>query len=153
MTRLGLTVNEEKTKLVKIPESKFDFLGYTIGKFYGKDGKATIGTRPARKSVSKVLRKIHDETARNWLTTTAEKRVEELNYILRGWSNYFNQGPVLKEYRMVRQYTERRLRRWLVSKHKGVGTGYRQYPDEFLYKKLGLYKLPEQRPTLPRAKV
>ena len=68
-----------------------------------------------------------------------------LNPILRGWCGYFNQGPVTVAYRMVRQYTERRLRRWLMKKHKRTGTGYRQYPDEYLYETLGLFEIPWQR--------
>ena len=38
MTRLGLTVNEQKTRLVDVRGETFDFLGYTIGRCYGRDG-------------------------------------------------------------------------------------------------------------------
>ena len=34
MARLKLTVNEEKTRICKVPESEFDFLGYTFGRMY-----------------------------------------------------------------------------------------------------------------------
>ena len=30
MTRLKLTVNETKTRVCKLPEEKFDFLGYSV---------------------------------------------------------------------------------------------------------------------------
>jgi hypothetical protein len=30
MARLKLTVNEEKTRICKVPESEFDFLGYSV---------------------------------------------------------------------------------------------------------------------------
>ena len=64
MTRLGLTVNEDKTRLVRIPDGSFDFLGYTIGRFHGRDGGAYIGTRPSRKAVRVLLRKIHEQRRR-----------------------------------------------------------------------------------------
>ena len=81
-------------------------------------------------------------------------RVLQINRIMQGWCNYFNQGPVLACYRILRSYTEKRLRRWLVSKRKLRGTtGYRQFPDEFLYKKLGLYNIAQVMADVPRAKV
>jgi hypothetical protein len=57
MTRLGLTVNEAKTRLVRLPEESFDFLGYSIGRFYGKDGVPYIGTIPSRKALRRVARR------------------------------------------------------------------------------------------------
>lgn len=152
MARLGLRVNEQKTRLVSLPEEAFTFLGYTFGRFHGHEGRAYIGTRPSQKSVSRLLARIHDETSRQWLLMSAENRVGEINRALRGWCGYFDQGPVLPTYRKIRRYTERRLRRWLMRKHKRRGTGYRQYPDEHLYGRLGLFKLPERRIDLLKAK-
>ena len=34
MGKLRLTVNEDKTRICKVPEGKFDFLGYTFGRMY-----------------------------------------------------------------------------------------------------------------------
>lgn len=152
MSRLGLQVNERKTRLAKLPGESFDFLGYTVGRFYSRGGRAFIGTCPSRKSVRRVIQKIHEETSPKWLSTTAEKRVLELNRIIRGWANYFDQGPVLKIYRKISIYTERRLQKWLVRKHKQRGPGYRQYPEKYLYEKLGLFKLPRSRTNLLSAK-
>jgi hypothetical protein len=130
ITRLGLHVNERKTRLVKLPEERFDFLGYTFGQFYGHNGQSFIGTHPSKKAVSRVIARIREETSRRWLTNSAAKRVQELNAVLRGWCGYFDQGPVHQAHRRLRQYTEKRLRRWLMRKHKRRGTGYRQDPDE-----------------------
>lgn len=139
MARLGLEVNEQKTKLVRLPEERFDFLGYTFGRFYGYQGRPYIGTDISKKAFGRVLRKIHDETSTRWLPDPAYKRVEEVNRIVRGWCGYFDQGPIYEPYRRLRKYIERRMRRWLMKKHKQRGTGYRQYPDAFLYEKLGLF--------------
>jgi group II intron reverse transcriptase/maturase len=144
MQRLGLNVNETKTRLVDACTGRFDFLGYTVGQFYGRHGKSFLGTAPSKKSIKRVRKAIHEETSRRWNTTTVEERVRWINQILRGWCGYFNQGPVQTTYKLLSEYTERRLRRWLMRKHKRRGTGYRQYTDEMLYKQFGLYK-----PTAP----
>lgn len=152
MTRLGLTVNERKTRLVKLPEESFDFLGYTVGRFYGKDGRAYVGTRPSKKAVHKLLLRIHEETSCRWSGQSPQERIAEINPILRGWCGYFNQGPVISVYRLIRRYTERRLRRWLMRRQQRGGTGYKQYPDAYLYETLGLYKPPTSREAVLKAK-
>ena len=152
MTRLGLTVNERKTRLVKLPEESFDFLGYTIGRFYGRNGQSYIGTRPSKKAVRKLLLRIHEETSRRWNWQLPEERIPEINSLLRGWCGYFNQGPVTRVYQRIRRYTERRVRRWLMRREQRPGTGYKQYPDAYLYQTLGLYQLPTSRAAVLKAK-
>ena len=152
MARLGLTVNEAKTRLARLPEESFDFLGYTIGRFYGKDGATYLGTSPSRKAVRRLLQRIHDATTPHKHAESPDLRVAAINRLVRGWAAYFNQGPVLPAYRVVRWYVQRRLQRWLVRRSGQAGTGYRQYPDEYLYETLGLYALPLRRADLPSAK-
>ena len=152
MTRLGLTVNETKSRLVRLPEDSFDFLGYTVGRFYGKDGVAHLGTRPSRKAVRRLLQRIHDATTPRTHADSPEKRVAAISALLRGWAGYFNQGPVIRTYTLIRWYVERRVRHWLVRRSGRKGAGFHRYPDEFVYEKLGLYRLPRQRSDLPSAK-
>jgi hypothetical protein len=152
ITRLGLTVNEQKTRLAMLPEESIDFLGYTIGQFHGRGGRPYIGTRPSKKSVCKLRARIHEETSSCWNWQQPAERVEVLNPILRGWCGYFNQGPVVKVYRSVRQYIERRFRRWLMRREQRRGTGYKRYPDRYLYEELGLFPVPDQRAATPNAK-
>jgi len=152
MTRLGLEVNTDKTRIARLPEESFDFLGYTVGRFYGKDGRPYLGTRPSRKSVKSLLRRIHARTSSRWYPDEPESTVARISSLLRGWCTYFDQGPVLKIYELVHRYTERRVRRWLMRRSGRRGTGFGQIPDEYLYGKLGLYAVPLRRTDLPRAK-
>ena len=85
MGKLKLTVNEEKTRIRKIPDEQFDFLGYTFGRLYSKTtGKARLGLWLSKKSIRRMVEKVHDLTDRmtGWQETT--EKVEQLNRALRG---------------------------------------------------------------------
>lgn len=153
MTRLGLQVNTAKTRIARLPEESFDFLGYTVGRFFGKDGRPYIGTRPSKKSVKSLLRRIHARTSSQWYVDEPKNTVSRISSLLRGWCGYFNQGPVMDIYDRIRAYTDRRSRRWLMRRAGQQGTGFRQISDEYLYETLGLYRIPRRRVDLPRAKV
>jgi group II intron reverse transcriptase/maturase len=153
MTRLGLEVNATKTRIARLPEESFDFLGYTVGRFHGKDGRSYIGTRPSRKAVKSLLKRIHQRTTRQWYPDEPVSTVARISSMIRGWCGYFDQGPVIEIYELVRAYTERRVRRWLMRRSGRRGVGFRQIPNEFLYETLGLYSVPRRRVDLPRAKV
>lgn len=153
MTRLGLEVNTAKTKIARLPDESFDFLGYTVGRFYGKDGRPYIGTRPSKKSVKSLLRRVHERTSSQWYSDEPAITVARISSLLRGWCGYFNQGPVMEIYDLVRAYTDRRIRRWLMRRTGRRGAGFRQIPDEYVYDTLGLYRVPRRRADLPRAKV
>jgi RNA-directed DNA polymerase len=97
MGKLKLTVNEEKTRICKLPEEEFDFLGYTFGRMYSaKTGKAYLGYRPSRKSMKRMVETVHALTVRSgsWQETT--KLVDKLNRTLRGWANDFEVGTSQK---------------------------------------------------------
>lgn len=151
--KMGLTINESKTKIVKLPEGQFDFLGYTHGRFYGKDGRSFIYAKPSKKSVRKLMEKIREETISKWYPTPAQERVVKINRIVRGWVNYFNEGFAFSTYAAIQKHMEKRLRRWLVKKH-GLRTHsmYYRFPNEYIYDELGLYKLPTNLTELARTR-
>jgi RNA-directed DNA polymerase len=142
MGKLKLTVNEEKTRICKIPQEEFDFLGYTFGRMYSaRTGQARIGFRPSKKSIQRMVRKVHALTAEAMVWQETTVLVGELNRMLRGWANYFQVGTTRRAYRGIDSYTTMRLRRWLRNKHKVRCSGYRFYPDSYLYETLRLVRL------------
>ena len=150
MKRLKLTVNETKTKLCRVPDETFDFLGYTFGRNYSpKTGRAYIGPRPAKKKIQKFCESISEQTDRRTLLTDVDVLVGRLNSRLRGWGNYFCLGTISKAHRIVNNHVAKRLRRWLCKKHKVPNRGTARFPDQDLYQKLGLVRLRRLPRNLP----
>jgi group II intron reverse transcriptase/maturase len=153
MTKLRLTVNETKTRVARLPEEKFDFLGYTFGRCYSqKTGRAYLGTVPSKKRVQRICAAISCETARNKTLLEPEQVVASLNRMMNGWANYFCLGPVSKAYRAIERHARRRLRQWLCRKHQVQWPAIRRFPDRYIDRQLGLARLSQRTASLPWAK-
>jgi RNA-directed DNA polymerase len=142
MSKLKLTVNETKTRLCRLPEGTFDFLGYTLGRNYDRrTGRPYLGPRPSRKKIDRLCGEISELTKRGTTWMEVEALIGRINRKLRGWSNYFRVGAVSHAYRSIDSHVRYRVRRWLCAKFKVPGQGKARYPDEYLYQELGLYRL------------
>ena len=145
MERLKLTVNEEKTQICRLPEDRFAFLGYEIGRCYSpKNGRALWGTRPSKKSIQSITRSISELTRSNRALLDTDSVIHAINQKLTGWSNYFSLGPVSAAYRIVDAHATYRVRRWLCRKHKKAGQGTRAFSRDYLHNQLGLISLKDQ---------
>jgi RNA-directed DNA polymerase len=142
MTRLGLTLNGTKTRIVDGHKESFDFLGYTYGPDrYRKDGRWYLSAKPSKKSVKRVKERLgkvlQPGNHQPWPDVASE-----LNRMLRGWANYFSYGTRLMGYRAVDRYVQRSVRDFLMRRHKvRHRRGIRQFPAERIFGALGVQRL------------
>jgi RNA-directed DNA polymerase len=152
MSKLKLAVNETKTRVCRLPEEKFDFLGYTLGRCYSaKTGKAYLGIVPSKTRVQRLCQAVSEITGRHGTPQDVATIVGTLNRKLIGWSNYFCRGPVSKAYRAVDRHTILRLRQWLCAKHQVQGRGVQQFSEDILYSQFGLVRLKLRTASFPGA--
>jgi RNA-directed DNA polymerase len=149
MMRLGLALNEDKTSLRDARQERFDFLGYTFGPHREwKDGRWYLGASPSRKSVQRVKDKVATTLAPRNKGAWPEV-CEQLNRLLRGWSNYFSYGTRLKAYRAVDNHVYDCVRNFLVNRHKVESRGNRHFPRPLVFGKLGVVALKRENPVSP----
>ena len=145
LERLGLTLNEAKTKIVNAYEGKFDFLGFTI--WMGK-GRKTRNyyphVQPSKKSEQTIKDRITELTTRGRTIMPLEWVVNEVNATVRGWVGYFHYRNCVQTLGKVRNHLEQRLITHLRKRHKirNRQSGYVKFPNRSLYAKYGLYKVP-----------
>jgi RNA-directed DNA polymerase len=141
MTRIGLTLNETKTSIKPACQEQFDFLGYTFGPWrYRKTGSLYLGTSPSKKSVSRLRRKVGDLLTRRNVAPWPEVK-DQLNAILRGWSNYFCCGSRYLQFRAVDQYVYDRVVHFLRVRGKVHSRGTAQFSDAVVFGQLGVLRL------------
>ena len=149
MAKLKLTVNETKTRLCRVPDEKFDFLGYTFGRYYSpRTGVAYLGVRPSAKKIHGICAALSEQTQRQWGFLDPVDMVERFNRMLRGWANYFTLGAVNVAYRIVDRHVCFRLRQWLGHRERVQGSSRSRYSEPYLRRTYGLVKLvgrPRQR--------
>ncbi|MBK5101251.1 MAG: group II intron reverse transcriptase/maturase [Desulfobacteraceae bacterium] len=145
LERLGLTLNETKTKRVNVYEGKFDFLGFTIWMGRGrKTGNYYPHVQPSKRTEQKVKDRITELTQRGRTIMPLEWVVNEVNAMVRGWVGYFHYRNCSQPLGRVRNHLEQRLITHLRKRHKvrNRNSGYVRFPNRSLYENYGLYKVP-----------
>lgn len=141
LTQMGLTLNEQKTRVCQGRREPFTFLGYTFGPMrYRKDGHWYLGAAPAKKAVRRIKGRIR-QILRASNQAPWDEVVQELNTVLRGWANHFAYGTRLMAYRAVDHYVYERVRHFLRRRHKVPSRGTQRFPAERVFGELGVFQL------------
>jgi DNA mismatch repair ATPase MutL len=142
LKRMGLSLNEEKTRTVSAKQESFNFLGFTIR--YDKDmwdsNKKYWNIIPSQKSEQKIRDKIKDYLSKHG-HYKAEQVSDDLNKMLRGWLNYFDIKGIsypAQSKRRLRRYLQERLYRYYKRKSQRKCRLYGQRAFESLVERYGL---------------
>jgi RNA-directed DNA polymerase len=114
---LGLTLNEDKTRLCQAGQDSFNFLGYTFEKLYSFGGRPYLGTRPSDKSVQKFRVKIRQLTAAKQVSKEARTVAAAVNAVIRGYWNYYSLGTSSGLRWQLNRYVKERMCIWAKRKH------------------------------------
>lgn len=139
---LGLKINQEKTRVVKLREegASLDFLGFTFR--YDLDlrgrGHRYLNVSPSKKSLSRERGKLFEMTSPKNCFIPAIDLIEHINRHLTGWGNYYRFGYSRKALREINWFVRKRVDRHL---NRRSQRGYRKPKGVSMYRhlaKLGL---------------
>jgi len=140
LKRLKLQLSPEKTQIINA-EKGFDFLGARLVlKPTRKDrSKKFCYSFPSPKSMNKIREKIRTEIGRDY-DKSLKTKIEYLNPILRGWSNYFCWMNSAEHFHKIGRYSIQRLNGWNRRKQKRVRRSYRRLSGKDLHG-MGLFAM------------
>ncbi|MDL2247566.1 group II intron reverse transcriptase/maturase [Bacteroides sp. OttesenSCG-928-J23] len=102
--KLGLKVNAAKSHIGR--PSGLKYLGFG---FYKNSTTKQWASRPHELSVAKFKRKLKRLCKRNWSISMAE-RIDNLNYVIRGWINYFSLSDMKYKMEKIDEHLRTMLR-------------------------------------------
>jgi group II intron reverse transcriptase/maturase len=145
MSKLGLTLHPEKTRMVDLRRGKgsFVFLGCTIRKKRSilRNPRGYYMHRwPSPKARKRLRDRVREVTGRRNSGKDVKQIIAELNPVIRGWGNYFRTGTCRREFHRMDDFVYRRLVRWL---HRRGGQRARRtilWTPQHFYG-MGLYQL------------
>lgn len=144
LERLGLELNESKTRIVDANKEGFRFLGFELKMNASAKGVRYPHVNPGDQAVVKVKTRLREITTRNRTGIPINDVVRDMNRVLRGWSGYFHYRNSSAVFLKVKRHAEERLRTHLRKRHKVSDwkSAMIQFPRCVLYENYGLYKLP-----------
>jgi len=142
LTRIGLILNESKTRICDVRDAPFDFLGYSFGVQYRfGSGRKYLAAYPSSKSVRRLKATLRRMVGTHMSWQSEENLARDVNRVIRGWMNYFSYGTLWKTYGRMERYIQGRIRGWLVHKHRMGSRGECRYPATYVYDTMGVINL------------
>jgi len=117
--RLGLKINRDKTRVVKLRPDEtgesLDFLGYTFRYDRDRYGRPSryLNMFPSKKALERERQKLREMTRPKMCFKPVVKLIAETNLHLKGWSNYFSRGYPRDAFRQINAFVRERLTRHL----------------------------------------
>ena len=155
LSRLGVTLHSEKTRIVHVRHG-FEFLGFKIkrgsrplrlraDKIRNGAASGKLYAYPRQKSVDHFKEQVRNRTRRKAPLST-EELIEEVNPVIRGWGLYYCKAHVRKLFHrldawIVRRIWSHRYKRWRCQ-------GWKTLPTPKLYGEMGLVNLISLIPSL-----
>ena len=139
LAALEVEVNAEKSHTVDMVKGEsFGYLGFDFRRVRNRSGRWFALRTPKVKKRTELLGKLR-VAFRNHRSQPAERVIEEINPILRGWVNYFAHGNSTRCFCYVRDWVEKKVRRHLARNSKRPGFGWKRWSRRWLTGNLGLY--------------
>jgi RNA-directed DNA polymerase len=107
----GLAFNEEKTQIVNIGQSGFDFLGFNVRRYHGK-----LLIKPSAAAVQRIRERLRTEM-RSLRGSNAAAVIAELNPIVKGWAAYYRGVVSKKTFSSLDDYLWELTYKWAVYSH------------------------------------
>jgi len=139
LAKLHVDINEDKSRFVDLAKGEsFGFLGFDFRRVRSLQGKWQPYYPPKLKQRTALLRKLKD-IFRRFVSQPADRVVELINPMLRGWVNYFAIGDASRCFGFVKEWVEKKVRRHLMRARNRRGFGWKRWSRRWLYDGLGLF--------------
>jgi RNA-directed DNA polymerase len=152
VAKLGVEINEEKSRMVDLTKGEsFCFLGFEYRRILSRNKVWRPQYVPRLKKRTALLAKLR-EIFRRYVSQPAERVIELINPILRGWVNYFAVGHSSRCFSFIQDWVDKKIRRHLMRARQRSGFGWNRWSRQWLYEKLGLFNQYQLRRLEPLSK-
>jgi RNA-directed DNA polymerase len=139
LDKLQVQMNQEKTKVVNLKGGGcFSFLGFDFRLNVNREGKGYVSKTPRKKKVKEIGKRIKAVLKTSWAKPFNEV-IATVNAVIRGWVNYFRIGNSNRTFCKVRDYIEKKVRKFVMKRKKLKGFGWKRWSREDMYQKWGLF--------------